>query len=203
MNQYISKYIEKAVEELSNLPGIGSKTAMRFVLHLLKSDDNKVAALAQSLIDLKTNIKFCKICYTISDNEICSICTNPKREQHTICIVADIRDVMAIENTQQYNGLYHVLNGVISPMDGIGPLDLTIQPLIKRIEENSEIQEIILAMPTTMEGEMTAHYLFKKIKHLNINISIIARGVSIGEELEYADEVTLGRSILNRLPYSN
>ncbi|OYT13727.1 MAG: recombination protein RecR [Bacteroidetes bacterium 4572_114] len=202
MNTYSSKLVENAVNELSKLPGIGRKTALRLALYLLNEEKTEAQQLADALIKMRNDVNFCKICQNISDNEICNICSNPKRDPSVICVVEDIRDVMAIENTSQYKGLYHVLGGIISPMDGIGPGDLTINKLIERLNGN-EVNEIILALSATIEGDTTNFYIYKKIKGFEVIVSSIARGVSVGDELEYADEVTLGRSIINRLPYEN
>ncbi len=197
---FSSKLLEDAVNEFSRLPGIGQKTALRLVLHLLNQSEADVTRFTGALSRLKQEIRHCRTCYNISDQPVCSICTSPKREKQLICVVEDTRDVMAIENTNQYNGVYHVLGGLISPMDGIGPSDLQIDPLIRRVQEG-DIQEIILAISATMEGDTTIFYLYKKLKDFNIQISTIARGISFGGELEYVDEVTLGRSILTRVPY--
>jgi len=202
LNTYSSKLVENAVNELSKLPGIGRKTALRLALYLLNEEKTEAQQLADALIKMRNDVNFCKICQNISDNEICNICSNPKRDPSVICVVEDIRDVMAIENTSQYKGLYHVLGGIISPMDGIGPGDLTINKLIERLNGN-EVNEIILALSATIEGDTTNFYIYKKISGFEIIVSSIARGVSVGDELEYADEVTLGRSIINRLPYEN
>lgn len=202
MNSYSSKLVEDAVNELSRLPGIGSKTALRLALHLLKKDKNISDALGNSIIKMRNEIMFCNECHNISDSEICEICSNPKREKETVCVVEDIRDVMAIENTGQYKGVYHILGGIISPMDGIGPNDLNIDSLINRVKE-AGIKEVIMALSTTIEGDTTNFYIFKKLKDLNVDITTIARGIAIGDELEYTDEITLGRSIINRMPYES
>ena len=202
MNTYSSKLVENAVNELSKLPGIGRKTALRLALYLLNEEKIETQLLADTLVKMRNDVNFCKICQNISDSEICNICSNPKRDPSVICVVEDIRDVMAIENTSQYRGLYHVLGGIISPMDGIGPGDLTISKLIERLKDN-EVNEVILALAATIEGDTTNFYIYKKITGFEIIVSSIARGVSVGDELEYADEVTLGRSIINRLPYEN
>jgi recombination protein RecR len=196
-----SKLIENAVNEISRLPGIGKKSALRLVLHLLKRDEKQSHQLAEAIIEMRNKVGYCKQCFNISDNELCAICTSHKRDPAIICVVEDLPDVMAIENTSQYFGQYHVLGGIISPLDGIGPNDLKINELIKRIESNPEIKEIILALSPTMEGDTTAFYLTKKLKEFNLKISTIARGIPIGGELEYADEITLGRSILSRIKY--
>ena len=199
---YSSKLLELAVEEFSKLPGIGKKTALRLVLSLLKREKHEVNQFASSLKDLREDIRYCKKCHNISDLEICQICSNPHRDASTLCIVEDIRDVMAIENTQQYKGLYHVLGGVISPMDGIGPQHLTIDSLMNKVQ-SGEVNEIIFALSTTMEGDTTNFYIFKRLKNYPVKVSTIARGIAFGDELEYADEITLGRSIANRLPYES
>ena len=195
---YSSKLIEQAIIEVAKLPGIGKKSALRIVLHLLRQEPTETTLLARGLEDLRENIKYCTVCYNISDNEVCSICSSHKRDESLICVVEDIRDVMAIENTEQYFGRYHVLGGIISPIDGIGPDELNIEALARRIDGNNEIKEIIVALPSTMEGDTTAFYLTKRLQDSKIKITGIARGVPVGSELEYTDEVTLGRSILNR-----
>jgi recombination protein RecR len=197
---YPSKLLEKAVHEFSKLPGVGNKTALRLVLHLLRQNRNDASALGESIIELCTNIRYCRSCHNISDNEVCEICSDPSRLQTQICVVESIRDILAIENTQQYNGIYHVLGGIISPMDGIGPSDLHIKPLENKVAEGT-VEEIILALSTTMEGDTTNFYLYRKFSAYPVKITILARGVSIGDELEYADELTLGKSIVNRTPY--
>jgi recombination protein RecR len=196
-----SKLIEEAVIEISKLPGIGKKSALRLTLHLLKRDESQTQMLADALIAVRTKTTFCRKCHNISDAELCLICTSPRRDASIICIVEDTRDVLAIENTVQYRGLYHILGGIISPLAGIGPNDLNIDSLMKRVEQGTEIQEIILALSPTMEGDTTAFYLQKKLKQFNKKISTIARGIPIGGDLEYTDEVTLGRSILSRIAY--
>ena len=195
-----SKLLEDAVNEFGKLPGIGQKTALRLVLHLLNKEQAEVSQFGNTLIKLKKEIKNCAVCHNISDFEICSICASVKREKEVICVVEDTRDVMAIENTHQYFGVYHVLGGLISPMDCVGPSDLTIESLVERVK-TSEIKEIILALSANMEGDTTLFYLHKKLKDFNIPITTIARGIAFGGELEYADEVTLGRSIVTRVPY--
>lgn len=202
MNTYASRLLENAVNELSRLPGVGKKTALRLALHLLKKEPAISEALGNAIIQLRNEISFCKTCHNLSDSDICEICANPKRNETQICVVEDIRDVMAIENTGQYTGLYHILGGIISPMDGIGPADLNIASLVQRTD-NSTVKEVILALPTTIEGDTTNFYIFKQLNDKQVSISTIARGISVGDELEYADEITLGRSILNRLPYEN
>ncbi|MFC2100666.1 recombination mediator RecR [Bacteroidota bacterium] len=202
MQSYSSKLVEEAVNELAKLPGIGRKTALRLALHLLRSNKDDVKRFGETIIKMRDEIRYCNICHNISDLEICEICSNPKRDENLICVVQDIRDVMAIENTSQYQGRYHILGGIISPMDGVGPEDLNIKTLIDKAKQGN-IREIILALSTTIEGDTTNFYLYKKLKEFNFMISTIARGVAIGDELEYADEVTLGRSIINRAPYEN
>ncbi|WP_034921499.1 recombination mediator RecR [Gillisia sp. CAL575] len=199
---FSSKLLEQAVAEMSQLPGIGKRTALRLVLHLLKQPASQTQQLAEALVDLKSNIKLCKNCHNISDTEICEICANPNRIRELVCVVEDIRDVMAIENTGQYRGLYHVLGGKISPMDGIGPSQLTIKSLIDKVKEG-EVQEIIFALSSTLEGDTTNFYIFRQLEGIDIKTSTIARGISVGDELEYADEVTLGRSITNRIPFES
>ena len=199
---YSSKLLEKAVEEFAKLPGIGKKTALLLVLNLLNREVDDVTRFATAITSLSEEIRFCKKCHNISDIEICQLCSNPSRDNSTLCVVEDIRDVMAIENTQQYKGLYHVLGGVISPMDGIGPKHLNIESLIDKVN-SGEVKEIIFALSTTMEGDTTNFYIFKKLKETSVKVSTIARGIAFGDELEYADEITLGRSIANRLPYES
>ena len=194
--------LENAVNEFAKLPGIGRKTALRLVLHLLKQSEHEVEVFGNSFIQLRKEIIYCKVCHNISDTEVCRICGNPSRDHETVCVVENIKDVMTIENTQQFRGLYHVLGGIISPMDGIGPSDLEIESLIQRAT-NEGIKEVILALSTTMEGDTTNFYIFRKLAPLNVKITTIARGIAIGDELEYADEVTLGRSILNRVEFTN
>jgi recombination protein RecR len=195
-----SKLIEEAVTEVAKLPGIGRKTALRLVLHLLKKDEQQTLTLAEALTNMRTQIQYCRHCHNISDADVCAICANPARDRSIICVVEDTRDVLAIENTAQYKGMYHVLGGIISPIEGIGPHDLKIESLISRLPD-SETKEIILALSPTMEGDTTAFYLTKKLKPHNVKISTIARGIPVGGELEYADEITLGRSIVRRVAY--
>lgn len=202
MENFPSKLLEEAVGELSRLPGIGRKGALRLALHFLKQDVNDVNRFGNAIIKLRSHVNYCNHCHNISEKELCSICNSPRRDKSILCIVQDIRDVLAIESTSQYNGLYHVLGGIISPMDGIGPSQLNIDSLVKKLQEEP-VSEIIMALSTTMEGDTTAFYISKKLQPFDIKISVIARGISIGGELEYADEVTLGRSILNRVPYEN
>ena len=201
LSEYSSKLLEHAVNELSRLPGIGKKTALRLALHILREEKSYALNLSTSIQKLRDEIKFCQKCNNISDDNICEICSNPKRNEALICVVENTQDVIAIENTSQYRGLYHVLGGVISPIDGIGPNDLSISKLIERMRF-SEINEIILALPSTVEGDTTAFYIFKLLKEFDVQLTTIAKGISVGEEIEYADEITLGRSILNRLPYA-
>ena len=202
IEKYPSKLLENAVNEFSKLPGIGRKSALRLVLHLLRRDASEVNAFGNSLIQLRNEIKHCKVCHNISDTEICQICANPARNTSVICVVENIRDVMSIENTQQYNGLYHVLGGIISPMDGIGPSDLEIDSLAKRVE-TGDVTEVILALSTTMEGDTTNFYIYRKLKGKEVKITTLARGVSVGDDLEYTDEITLGRSLVNRVNYES
>ncbi len=199
---FSSKLLENAVNEFGNLPGIGQKTALRLVLHLLNQDFADVTKFTNSLTLLKENIKFCKKCHHISDTELCEICSSSKRDHSLICVVEDSRDVMAIENTNQYNGVYHVLNGLISPMDGVGPADLTISQLVGRVGRE-DVKEVIFALSATMEGDTTIFYLNKKINSDHLKVSTLARGIAFGGEIEYADELTLGRSIVTRVPYEN
>ncbi|WP_295178795.1 recombination mediator RecR [uncultured Christiangramia sp.] len=199
---FSSKLLEQAVDEMSQLPGIGKRTALRLVLHLLKQPEEQTSRLSKSLLDLRENIKLCSNCFNISDTELCEICANPNRVSEIVCVVEDIRDVMAIENTGQYRGHYHVLGGKISPMDGVGPSQLTIKALIEKVREG-KIEEIIFALSSTLEGDTTNFYIFKQLEGIGIKTSTIARGISVGDELEYADEVTLGRSITNRIPFEN
>jgi recombination protein RecR len=198
--EFSSKLLEKAVYEMSQLPGIGKRTALRLVLHLLRQPNEQTLHLASALQHMRNDIKFCKSCHNISDTELCEICANPRRTDEIICVVEDIRDVMAIENTSSYKGLYHVLGGKISPMDGIGPNDLNISTLVTKVKEG-HVKELIFALSSTMEGDTTNFYIFKQIQDCDIVTSTIARGISVGNELEYTDEVTLGRSILNRIPF--
>lgn len=198
--QYPSQLLERAVQEFSKLPGIGRKTALRLVLYQLRQDPQDVQSFVDAIARMKQEVHYCKRCHNISDSDLCPICSNQRRDASTICVVENIQDVMAVENTQQYNGLYHVLGGVISPMDGVGPADLEIDSLVKRVEEE-DIQEVILALSSTMEGDTTNFYIFRKLASYDVKLSIIARGIPVGDELEYADEVTLGRSILNRTPF--
>ncbi len=197
-----SKLLENAVHELSRLPGIGKKTAMRLALHLLRERETDVANLSEALVKMRQEIRYCSVCHNISDSDVCHICSDNRRNARIICVVQDIRDVLAIENTRQYTGRYHVLGGIISPIEGISPSDLSIDHLVERIEHPGA-DEIILALPSSIEGETTSFYIYKKVKPFPLTISTIARGVAIGDELEYTDEITLGRSILHRMPYSS
>lgn len=197
-----SKLIEEAVDQLSSIPGIGRKTALRHVLHLLQRNTDEVERFSNAFTRLRSEIKFCKQCRNLSDQELCNICINPNRNKQLVCIVEDLRDIMAIESTQQFQGVYHVLGGKISPMDGIGPNDINLDTLPNRVKEDG-VSEIILALSATMEGDTTSFYIYKKLKEHNVKLSSIARGVGIGDELEYTDEITLGRSILNRIPYES
>lgn len=199
-NQYPSVLLERAVQAFSQLPGIGRKTALRLVLYMLREDKKDVDAFLQAIATMKEEVKTCAICHNISDTDICPICADKNRDDSIICVVENIQDVMAIENTQQYHGRYHVLGGVISPMDGIGPSDLNIDSLVKRVQQE-DIDEVILALSSTMEGDATNFFISRKLAPLEVKMSIIARGISVGDELEYTDEVTLGRSILNRIPF--
>lgn len=197
---YPSVLLENAVNEFAKLPGIGRKTALRLVLHLLRQDVSQVEGFAQALVTLKQEVKYCRSCHNISDSEICGICADRSRDASTLCVVENIREVMAIESTSQFNGLYHVLGGVISPIDGIGPSDLQISSLEERVRQG-EVKEVVLALSATMEGDTTNFYIFRKLHPYNVKVSIIARGVAVGDEIEYTDEITLGRSILNRTPF--
>ena len=201
MAEYSSILLENAVESLSKLPGIGKKTALRLALHLLNSDDLETEQLADALLKMKHNIMLCERCYNISDTKVCSICSNPRRDENTLCVVADMRDVLAIERTASYNGLYHVLGGVISPIEGISPNDLKIAQLVQRTQKE-DIKEIILALPATIEGDTTNFYIFRQLKDYEGKISVISKGIAVGDALEYVDEVTLGRSIQNRIPFN-
>ena len=199
-NPYPSTLLENAVNEFAQLPGIGKKSALRLVLHLLRQDEAKVLNFAEAIVKLKQEVKYCKMCHNISDTELCEICSDVSRNKSLICVVENIKEVMAIERTGQFKGLYHVLGGIISPIDGIGPSDIEIASLEERVKIG-EIEELVLALSATMEGDTTNFYIFRKLQPHNVKVSIIARGVSIGDEIEYADEVTLGRSILNRTPF--
>ncbi|RYZ87143.1 MAG: recombination protein RecR [Proteobacteria bacterium] len=200
--EFSSKLIERAVNEMSQLPGIGKRTALRLVLHMLKQPKEQVSFLTEALLSMRNDVKFCKSCHNISDSEICDICADTRRNAGVICIVEDIRDVMAIENTGQFKGLYHVLGGKISPIDGVGPSQLQIGTLVEKVRSGN-VQEIIFALSPTMEGDTTNFYIYKQIREFEVVTSTIARGIAVGDELEYADEVTLGRSILQRVPFEN
>ena len=197
-----SKLVENAVEQLSRLPGIGKRSALRLVLHLIKQEKSSVERFGDSFIQLIQNISYCTSCFSIADSQLCEVCSDKKREQTTICIVEDVRVMMAIENTMQFKGIYHVLGGLISPMDGIGPNDLRIEELIKKVEKGN-VNEVIFALSTTMEGDTTNYYLFRRLKDSGVKISSIARGIAIGDELEYTDELTLGTALSSRMPYEN
>ena len=197
-----SKIVEEAVEEFSSLPSIGKRSALRFVLHLLKQDPEDIEDLSKAIMKLKNDIQYCSVCHNISDSNICGICSNPARDKSLICVVEDVRDVMAIENTLQFKGVYHVLGGLISPMDGIGPNDIKIDELVRKVN-SEEISELIFALSPTMEGDTTNFYIYKKVEKTNLKTSILSRGVAVGDELIYADELTLGNSIVNRTPFEN
>ena len=200
MSDYPSILLENAVNQFSSLPGLGRKTALRLVLHLLRQSENDVEAFAGALTRLKKEVHYCRICHNISDTEVCPICQSTRRDRQTVCVVENIQDVMSVEKTGQYNGLYHVLGGIISPMDGIGPKDIEIDSLVARIQPE-QIREVILALPTTMEGDTTNFYIYRRLAPTGVRVSQIARGMAIGNELEYTDEITLGRSILNRVEF--
>lgn len=203
MNQkYPSVLLENAVNELASLPGVGRKTALRLALYMLRRDPDYVDNFASALVALRKNVKYCKICHNICDDDLCSICANPLRDHETVCVVENIKEVMAIENTGQFRGIYHVLGGIISPMDGIGPGDLQIDSLVERVA-GGEVKEVILALSTTMEGDTTNFFIYRKLAEYDVKITVIARGVSVGDEIEYADEITLGRSILNRTDFND
>ncbi len=201
MRQYPSILLDKAVGEFAKLPGIGRKTALRLVLHMLRQTDEDVMTFADALSRLKREVKYCKVCHNISDTDVCSICSDSRRDGSVICVVENVQDVMAVENTQQFHGLYHVLGGVISPMDGVGPADLEIDSLVERVSQDG-VKEVILALSSTMEGDTTNFFISRKLAQYPVKLSVIARGISVGDELEYTDEVTLGRSILNRTPFA-
>lgn len=201
MRQYPSILLDKAVGEFAKLPGIGRKTALRLVLHMLRQTDEDVMTFADALSRLKREVKYCKVCHNISDTDVCSICSDSRRDGSVICVVENVQDVMAVENTQQFHGLYHVLGGVISPMDGVGPADLEIDSLVERVSQGG-VKEVILALSGTMEGDTTNFFISRKLAQYPVKLSVIARGISVGDELEYTDEVTLGRSILNRTPFA-
>lgn len=200
IQQYQSQLLEKAVNEFAGLPGIGQKTALRLVLFMLRQDPDKVERFVKTVSTMRKEIKYCSVCHNISDTVVCPICSDQHRDSTMVCVVENVQDVMAIENTRQYNGLYHVLGGVISPMDGVGPNDIEIESLVRRVE-NGGVTEVILALSSTMEGDTTSFYIHRKLAKAKVRLTVIARGISVGDELEYTDEVTLGRSILNRVPF--
>ncbi len=200
METYPSVLLEKAVGEFSKLPGIGRKTALRLVLHLLRQPVDEAVAFAEAVAHVRKDIRYCSVCHNISDDEVCPICADARRDHATLCVVENVQDVMAIENTQQYNGLYHVLGGVISPMDGVGPGDLEIASLVQRVRDGGDIKEVILALSSTMEGDTTNFYIHRQLEPIGVKVTVIARGIAVGNDLEYTDEVTLGRSIVNRTP---
>ena len=199
-NKYSSSLLEKAVMEINRLPGIGSKTALRLALHLLRQDEERVEALAESLVEMRRGVHYCQVCYNICDDERCEICSNPSRDASLVCVVENVQDVMAIENTMQYHGLYHVLGGVISPMDGIGPSDLQIESLVERVKKGG-VEEVILALSPTMEGDTTNYYIYRKLEETGVKVTVIARGIAQNDELQYTDEVTLGRALAGRIPF--
>lgn len=201
-NKYSSQLLEKAVTEINRLPGIGSKTALRLALHLLRQDESKVEALAESLVSMRQGVHYCQVCYNICDNDRCEICSNPTRDSRLACVVENVQDVMAIENTMQYRGLYHVLGGVISPMDGIGPSDLQIDSLVERVKQGG-VEEVILALSPTMEGDTTNFYIYRKLENTGVKVTVIARGIAQNDELQYTDEITLGRALAGRVPFGN
>lgn len=200
--RYSSQLLEKAVTEINRLPGIGSKTALRLALHLLRQDEGRVEALAESLVQMRQGVRYCQVCNNICDDERCEICSNPTRDSSLVCVVEDVQDVMAIENTMQYHGLYHVLGGVISPMDGIGPSDLQIESLVERVRRGG-VEEVILALSPTMEGDTTNYYIYRKLEDTGVKVTVIARGIAQNDELQYTDEVTLGRALAGRVPFGN
>lgn len=203
IEEYESHLLESAVSEIAKLPGIGRKTALRLVLHLLRQDESEAVSLGEALIRLRREIKYCRKCHNISEHELCPICSNPMRDNSTVCVVENVKDVMVIENTHQHNGLYHVLGGLISPMDGIGPQNIEIDSLVERVAQE-EIKEVILALSATMEGDTTNFYIFRRLsKYPNVKVTVLARGMSVGNEIEYTDELTLGRSIINRTPFAD
>lgn len=202
INSYNSELLENAVAELSKLPGIGQKTALRLALHILKQDEIVAVSLGEAIIKMRRETSYCRRCHNISQSEVCEICANSRRDETIVCVVESVKSVLTIEGTHEHHGLYHVLGGVISPADGIGPEDLEIDSLVQRVKDEN-IQEVILALSPTMEGDTTSFYIFRRLAHLNVKVSVLARGVSIGNELEFADELTLGRSILNRIPFSD
>ena len=200
IQQYPSLLLEKAVDELSGLPGVGRKTALRLALHLLRRPKEEADSLSYAITGLRHNVKYCSVCHNISDTDICPICADSRRDAATVCVVENVQDVMAIENTQQYHGLYHILGGIISPIDGIGPSDIEIESLVQRVEKGG-VDEVILALSSTMEGDTTNFYISRKLENSGVKLSVFARGISVGNEIDYTDEVTLGRSIINRTPF--
>lgn len=200
--EFASTHLENAVNELSRLPGIGRKTALRLALHILRQEEKSGVALGQAIIDMRRNVRYCNMCHNISETELCGVCSDPRRDKATLCVVESVKDVMSIENTRQYAGVYHVLGGVISPMDGVGPDQLEIDSLVKRVEAGG-VREIILALSPTMEGDTTGFYIYRRLGTLPVTITQLARGVSVGNEIEYTDEITLGRSLLNRIPFAS
>ncbi len=201
MTSYPSALLERAVGEVSRLPGIGKRTALRLVLHLLRQEESQTEALADSLVTLRRDVHYCRLCHNICDDELCDICANPSRDNSLVCVVENIQDVMAIENTQQYRGLYHVLGGIISPMEGVGPADLEIQSLVDRVGQGG-VAEVILALSSTMEGDATGFYIYRRLQDSGVRVTVIARGVAQNDELQYTDEVTLGRALQGRIPFS-
>ena len=201
-NKFSSSLLEKAVTEINRLPGIGSKTALRLALHLLRQDESSVEALAESLVNMRRGVHYCQVCYNICDDDRCEICSNSTRDSSLVCVVENVQDVMAIENTMQYRGLYHVLGGVISPIDGIGPSDLQIESLVERVKQGG-VEEVILALSPTMEGDTTNYYIYRKIEDTGVKVTVIARGIAQNDELQYTDEVTLGRALAGRVPFIN
>ena len=199
-SRYSSQLLEKAVMEINRLPGIGSKTALRLALHLLRQEPERVEALADSLVEMRRGVHYCQVCYNICDEELCEICSNPTRDSRLVCVVENVQDVMAIENTMQYRGLYHVLGGVISPIDGIGPSDLQIESLVERVRKGG-VEEVILALSPTMEGDTTNYYIYRKLEEFDVKVTVIARGIAQNDELQYTDEVTLGRALAGRIPF--
>ena len=198
-----SKILEEAVEQLASLPGVGKRSALRYALFLMNEEEERVRDFSEALLHLKTHLHHCRYCHNVSDTEVCPICASEKRQKGLVCVVENVQDVMAVENTQQYRGLYHVLGGIISPIDGIGPSDLEIASLLRRVQTGDPypVEEVILALPTTMEGDTTNYYIHKQLKPLGVKVTTLARGVAVGDSLEYADEITLGRSIMNRIPF--
>lgn len=201
-SKYSSQLLEKAVTEINRLPGIGSKTSLRLALYLLRQEEERVEALAESLVNMRQGVHYCQVCHNICDNDHCEICSNPTRDRSLVCVVEDVQDVMAIENTMQYRGLYHVLGGVISPIDGIGPADLQIESLVERVKQGG-VEEVILALSPTMEGDTTNFYIYRKIEETGVKVTVIARGIAQNDELQYTDEITLGRALAGRIPFTS